>query len=263
MSRKFVFPGVLIFTFCVSVFMLSNIALAAEDLNEFLVAYWPFDEDGGNEVIDATENGSDGIVNGADWTEGQFEGALEFDGVASNVMIPDTDALDVSEELTVSVWVKFIDLPAGLWQNVLRKEGSYVVEITGGGKIQMNTWAAGNWATGQAFGGPNLQKDVWYFMVGVKLPEAGLEAYLDGNRIAEGNKEGNADVTANPLYIGTGAPAWMPVNGVIDEVKVFNKALTPDQIIQLMEESGGKVIGVEPHHKAASIWGGIKSKHAW
>ena len=263
MSRKFVFPGVLIFTFCVSVFMLSNIALAAEDLNEFLVAYWPFDEDGGNEVIDATENGSDGIVNGADWTEGQFEGALEFDGVASNVMIPDTDALDVSEELTVSVWVKFIDLPAGQFKAVMRKQDSYVLEITGGAMFQMNTWAGGNWATGQAWGGPVLQMEVWYFMVGVKLPDAGLEAYLDGELIGEGNKEGNADVTGNPIYVGSGSPGWQALNAVIDEFKIFNKALTSDQIVQLMDESGGRVIGVEPHRKAASVWGGIKSKHAW
>ena len=262
MSRKFVFPGVLILTFCVSVFMPSNTALAAEDLNEFLVAYWPFDEDGGDEVIDATENGSDGTVNGAEWVEGMFESALEFDGVDDNVMIPDTDALDVSEELTISVWVKFTDLPAA-FKALMRKTNSYVLEITGGNKVRMNTWAGGNWADGFAEGGPTFQTDVWYFIAGTDLPDGGLEAYVDGVRIAEGNKVGSADVTGNPIYVGSGSPGWQPLSAVIDEIKIFNKALTPDQIVQLMEESGGKIIGVEPHRKAASVWGGIKSKHAW
>ena len=262
MSRKFVFPGVLILTFCVSVFMLSNMALAAEDLNEFLVAYWPFDEDGGDEVIDATENGSDGTINGAKWVEGKFESALEFDGVDDLVTIPDNDFLDVSEELTLSAWVKFIDLPAGQFKAVMRKQDSYVLEITGAAQFQMNTWAGGNWATGQAWGPPALQMDVWYFMVGIDLPDAGLEAYLDGVLIGEGNKEGSADITANPIYIGSGSPGWQALNAVIDEFKIFNKALTAEQVVQLMNESGGKVIGVEPHRKAASVWGGIKSEHA-
>ena len=68
------------------------------------------------------------------------------------------------------------------------KRGAYVVEITRQNKLQMNVWAGGNWQNGQAVGGPNLEVGVWYFMVGAKLPDVGLEAYLDGEKITTGNK---------------------------------------------------------------------------
>lgn len=259
MSKRSAFP-VAIFT-CFVVLTLLN-TVSAQELDEFLVAYWPFDEDGGNEVIDATENGNNGTITGASWTDGKFESALEFNGVNNHVAIPDSDTLDLTTEITISFWAKFNDLPPGDWKNPLRKEGSYVLEVTGENQLQMNTWAGGNWATGQAFGGPNLQTDTWYFLAGTKLPEAGLEAYIDGERIAVGDKEGDIDITGNQLFIGSGAAAWLPMSGIIDEVKIFNKALTGDEIKKVMRESGG-IIGVEPQSKATTTWGNIKAEYAW
>ena len=118
----------------------------------------------------------------------------------------------------------------------------------------MNIWAGGNWRNGQAVGGPNLEVGVWSFMVGVKLPDVGLEAYLDGEKIATGSKKGDIDLTGNPLYIGTGGPSWLPLSGVIDEVKMFNRALKPNQIKQLMEEASV----VQAKRKLACYWGQIK-----
>lgn len=261
MLKKLVFSVIIAVFVYISMSMFSNTAIAGE-LDEFLVAYWPFDEDSGNKVVDATGNGNDGTINGAKWVEGKFESALKFDGVDDHVVIPDSDVLDITAELTFSAWVKFNDLPSGVFKNVMRKEGSYVLEITGGNIMQMNTWAGGNWQNGQAVGGPTLQENVWYFMAGVKLKEGGLEAYLDGDRIAEGNKKGDIDITSNPLYIGAGSPGWLPVNAIIDEIKIFNKALTPEEIKQVMRESGGRE-GVEQQGKVIFTWGRIKDEYAW
>ena len=219
-----------------------------------VVAYWPLDG-AGDEALDMSGNGNNGAITGATRVDGRFAGALEFDGVDDIVIVPDSDTLDVSAELTLSFWVIFNDLPEGAWQNVARKEGAYVVEITGDNKIQMNIWAGGNWATGQAYGGPTLEPGVWYFMAGVKLPGAGLEAYLDGELIAEGDKEGDADITTSALHIGAGGPAWMTVDGIIDEITLWDEALSQAEIAAEME--GPASVG--HHDKLVTHWGSLKA----
>ena len=221
-----------------------------------IVAYWPLDG-AGDEALDVSGNDNNGAITGATRVTGKVGGALEFDGVDDIVVVPDSDSLDVSAELTLSFWVMFNDLPAGAWQNVVRKEGSYVVEITGDNQIQMNTWAGGNWATGQAWGGPNLEPGVWYFIAGVDLPGGGLQAYLDGELIAEGDKEGDADITDNALHIGSGAPSWLQVNGIIDEITLWDEALSQAEIAAAMAGTSA----VEHHDKLVTRWGSVKASY--
>ena len=188
-------PIHLVFSHWLTIFISISISLieltpsVPAQMDKFLVAHWPFDENSGDKTIDATGNGNDGKINGGKWVEGKFKAALEFNGKDDHVVIPDSKDLDLAQELILSAWVKFQELKAGAWKNLVRKEGTYVVEITGQNKLQMSVWAGGNWQNDQAVGGPNLEVGVWYFMVGVKLPDVGLAAYLDGEKIATGNKK--------------------------------------------------------------------------
>ena len=89
------------FAFFVAIFacfgMLAPLSMvcAQQELDEFLVAYWPLDEDTGRSARDATENGNDGTIVDANWVDGKFESALEFDGLSHHVAIPDSDTLDL------------------------------------------------------------------------------------------------------------------------------------------------------------------------
>jgi hypothetical protein len=256
MLKRFAFLAAIIACFG----MLAPLSMVcAQELDEFLVAYWPLDENEGVEVHDATENGNDGDIVGAEWVDGKFESALEFDGLGNHVVVPDSDSLDVSAELTITVWVKLDDLLE--LKDVLRKHGSYALEITFRNVVQMNTWVGGFWFAGRAIGGPPLEPGVWYFLAGVDLPEAGLELYIDGVKVADGNEEGDVDITEEPLHIGTATPGWLPFGGIIDEVKIFNKALTVDEIQKVMRRSGGQE-AVKPQDKATATWGSIKVEYA-
>ena len=90
----------------------------------------------GIKTIDATGNGNDGKINGGKWVEGKFKSALEFNGKDDHVVIPDSKDLDLAQELTLSAWVKFQELEADAWKNLVRTEGACVVEITGQKKLQ-------------------------------------------------------------------------------------------------------------------------------
>ena len=217
-----------------------------------VVAYWPLDGTG-DEALDVSGNGNNAPITGATRVAGKFGGALEFDGVDDIVTVPDSDSLDVSEALTISVWVKFIDLP-GVFQALMRKTGSYVVEITGGRNVRMNIWAGENWQTGFAEGGA-LEPGVWYFIAGVKLPGAGLQTYINGELIAEGDKEGDADITTNALHIGSGGPAWQQINAILDEITLWDEALSQGEIAAQMEGPAS----VEHHDKLVTHWGSVKA----
>ena len=71
----------LLFIVCVLVLSMAGNA-AAE-----LVAYWTFDEGSGDTVIDSTGNGNDGTLMGAQWGEGKFGNALEFNGADQYVEV--------------------------------------------------------------------------------------------------------------------------------------------------------------------------------
>ena len=65
-----------------------------------LVAYWPFDEGKGKDAKDASDNGNDGDINGAEWVDGKFGEALEFDG--NFVLVPNDDSYNFTKEQSLS-----------------------------------------------------------------------------------------------------------------------------------------------------------------
>ena len=144
--RAFLFSLMIIVT--VASFAVEGVALPKK------VLHFNFD---GNNAKDLSGNGNDGKINGGKWVEGKFKAALEFNGKDDHVVIPDSKDLDLAQELILSAWVKFQELKAGAWEKLVRKEGAYVVEITGQNKLQMSVWAGGNWQNDQAVGGPNLE----------------------------------------------------------------------------------------------------------
>jgi len=68
------------------------------------IGWWKFDEGEGNIAYDSAGN-NHGTIYGAQWTTGQINGALDFDGVDDYVEIADDDSLTPSSEITISFWI--------------------------------------------------------------------------------------------------------------------------------------------------------------
>jgi len=66
-----------------------------------LVAAWSFDDT----ARDVSGNGHDGVVRDANYVNGKFGKALEFDGIASSVEVPHADVLNIADAITVEAWV--------------------------------------------------------------------------------------------------------------------------------------------------------------
>jgi len=237
---------------------------------EGLVLYFPLNEGPGNTVKDLSGEGNNGkIEGGANWVDGKIGKALEFDGVSGYVAAPDSKSLDFTEAITVELWVR----PNAGWANdnwycLIRKgnigpealgvdrpnffliqthpqDGSNQIELAYSHASNNNDWVPS---------GSALDVGVWYHIAGVVNPSGGeMLIYINGELDAEkAIPDEPLEPDDNEVWIANG---WAFFNGVIDEVAVYNRALTVEEIKQDM---GGIKAVVSLSGKLANTWAKIK-----
>jgi hypothetical protein len=195
-----------------------------------LVAYWSFDEGSGTTAYDASGNGNHGTIYGAKWTQGKSGTGLSFDGVDDYVDCGNAASLNITSAITIEVWVKFPKLiteyPSSQWPSIVEKGGSYYIWVNGGQNIELGIYKGG--AVQPLYLSSSLfQKDVWYHLV-FTYDGSYRKAYLNGELKAAGSTTRNIDITANPVYIGRHGTQYF--SGLIDEVRIYNRALSPEEI---------------------------------
>ncbi len=215
----------------------------AGDLNDGLVAYYPFD---GN-ANDESDNGNHGTVNGATLTADRFENAdsaYNFDGTDDYIKINKNVLFEVSS-LTISAWVKWkgstpsdhhaiVSNYSG-YQNVSDKLQHYGLRIAKQSKISEFFYDDGSqWD--DVNGNSNIGDGEWHFIAGILNSGVEAKIYVDGQLE-------NIDIDSIPtsilpssdLYIGRDgtAEAELRWNGVIDNVRIYNRALSECEIKSL------------------------------
>jgi hypothetical protein len=224
-----------------------------------LVGYWNFDEGEGVEAGDSSGYENDGDVIGTqDWVLGQCGSALSFDAGADGsidyVLVPNSESINTST-FTVSLWVSISDLDEsmvflhkrnGQWyRNFQLSYNANNDEPTPGEpkdylriKIDDNgTPTPSNDFDNAAFKEVNLEPDRYYYVAGTYDQEK-LKLYLDGIQIAEHSITMTDNVGGGDLYIGTHSADYLtmnPTHGIIDEVRIYNYALTQEEIQADME----------------------------
>ncbi len=211
-----------------------------------LVGYWAFEEGKGTDVKDQSANGNDGIIKGdVNWVNGNIGKALEF-MPGSKVEIPDSDSLKDMKAYTIALWVKMNKLSAD-WNHILEKDGSYAITInSGGGDFRFTSNSSVVWAESKY----KVKEDTWYYVTMVG-DDSAIQFYVNGKKEAE-LKQALAFNT-NPVTIGHG-PEY-PVDGTVDEVKIWAVALKDTEIAVAMKGSSA----VDPSAKATTTWASIKN----
>jgi len=103
-GKALFFPILFFFFFFFTFFSFTT---AADTIDPSLVGLWHFDEGSGTTATDSSESGNTGtLINGPVWTTGKVGGALSFDGTDDYVSVPDSDSLDITNQLTIDLWVK-------------------------------------------------------------------------------------------------------------------------------------------------------------
>lgn len=234
-----------------------------------LVLHLSFDE---NTIIDDTvkdlsNEGNDGIIHGGAKTAvGKHGAALEFDGVDDYVEVPLADSITFStgDSLTVQAWIKTDDQPTrndGIVGNY--KQGTvplWLLSINGDDAALRGTISFSVRDPARTHAGVRsadlLNDGEWHVLSGVRDQAAKkVRFYVNGTLIDE--------VDDNTQDINSGQSIWIGEHlsrfykGLIDEVKVWNRPLSADEL----EQSGQQPAPVDAARKLATTWGTIKATH--
>ncbi len=198
-----------------------------------LVAAYGFAEGAGETTADASGGGQTGAISGATWaTDGKTGNALAFDGVDDMVTIADNAALDVTR-ITMMAWVR----PSALsgWRTVLLKERPLGLAY---GLYADNDAQrpAGHIVTGSLLpieynsaGVAPLPVDSWSHLAAT-YDGSRLRLYVNGVLVRTTTVSGNIVTSGMPLRIG-GNEVWGEwFAGVIDDVRIYNRALSQTEI---------------------------------
>ncbi|MFC2137320.1 LamG domain-containing protein [Bacteroidota bacterium] len=209
---------------------------------EDYIGYWPLD---GN-ADDLSSNNNDGTNYGALPTNGKDDnpnGALNFDGTNDYIEILETAALEGMAELSISMWIK---------PNVEINSGTHVFFTKGLGwglmfnnnGIRFLTVCTVN--NGDFTHNITLNADMWYHLVMV-YNGSQVEGFIDNYSVGTEPCSGTIQTTGSyNLIIGAKYDnAANFFNGSIDEVMIFDRALTTEEIAALYSptSSGWQIDG--------------------
>ncbi len=195
-----------------------------------LVAAYSFNEGSGNTVADVSGNGNNGTITAATWTtSGKFGNALTFNGTNAQVSVPNASSLRLTNGMTLEAWVYPTSTPTG-WRSVIDKnvDGYYLMASTtpnnrpaGGG-----TWASGNQNT---IGTAVLTVNSWTHLA-TTFDGATVRLYVNGALVTSQAQASTLSVTTGTLQIGGDGYPGEFFAGLIDEVRVYSRALSAAEI---------------------------------
>lgn len=221
-------------------------SITAQEIGLF--AYWKFDEGSGFIAGDSSGNGKDGIIDGAIWTTGKAGNALSFDGFDDWVDVPD----DIStKHITLEAWI----YPTGVYD--IGDQGSPIItKETGRGtppwsesfawrlritphthKLQLQCFTPTGEGGGSAVSDTELQMGKWYHVAGT-YDGTETRVYINGNLEGSYVAPISEPLVTSTLPTGIGhLPNWSVqwFQGIIDEVRVYNRALTTQEIAEHAE----------------------------
>lgn len=235
---------------------------------EGLVGAWLFDDDSDKKVVDASKRGHDGeyIGNAKRDKNGKFGSALICDGTEAYVMIPDHDDFEFDKDFTIVCWFKNSVPPSDhsglVTKGYHRPAGSggnskpwYLVYFLKTGTVDLYLRDTKD-ANSRAIGKTLINDDKWHHVTAMK----------EGNKVkifVDGKEDGIADAVDakygqndQPLVFMVHYDRWL--NGMMDEVAIFNRALKTNEISQIMKGLSQSVLSVSSKEKLAFSWGKIK-----
>jgi hypothetical protein len=222
-----------------------------------LVGWWKLDEGSGDLALDASGHENHGtLVRDPQWVTGHDGDALQFSGGAyvdcGNAEILNNGVFSVSFWCNISA--------AQSWNHMVSK-GSHgasgvpgsvnwgVMMVDAQEVILFETFNDTSWIGIRA----NTTIDEWHHVVATYDGDT-MQLYHDGELISETTGAGMLLDQSRSLIIGarsdSGNPAGGYFNGSIDDVRIYNKVLTQDEVLQAMQGDPTLAWGPRPANKS-------------
>ncbi|MBN2313906.1 MAG: hypothetical protein JXM79_08240 [Sedimentisphaerales bacterium] len=193
-----------------------------------LVAYYPLD----NDANDASGTNNNGTLSGDPlWVAGYIGDALQFDGIDDHVDCGNDPSLDITGPITIGAWVNPIDAGSSNYPRVVDKSNGtggadpgYKMYLRSGDGYLMTGSAGGEYNNSTAA----ANQGEWNYLAFVVTGEQHI-LYVNGHcDILDINAVPVS--STNPLWLGDGPGGSRPLNGILDEVTIYNRGLSIGEV---------------------------------
>lgn len=207
-----------------------------------LIGWWKFDEGSGETAYDSSGH-NHGTVYGAEWSTGQIDGALSFDGSGDYVHVQDDDTLDFHNAISIVAWIKVngwnttapLDRQADV---IVRKNGAYILYRY---RSNLDFYLYG---PNHRLSYPilNISLGTWYHVVATYDRE-NMKMYIDGLEVSSEPQTANISITTSNLAIGAKSDGiGKYFNGIMDDIQLFDRALSAGEIREFYESGLADVV---------------------
>jgi len=244
----------------VSACLVSGVVRAAE-VDPSMVLYMPFDDIGADRATDYSDAGNHGDLKGGAEVvedEGAFFGALVLEPNAY-VEVPGDGSLNL-QDMTLMCWVR-LDADPGDQSAIERTSGwgagEYNLLGDYGNAVLLQIFDLDDGCDDELQAG-NVLDGEWRH-IAATYDSSEIVVYVDGDDVGGGPCDGEIAEVATPLYIGSRGGGSRFTHGAYDEIRIYNRAMSKDEINLVMNEGPVELLAVDARDRVAVTWGTLKS----
>ncbi|HEY6866003.1 MAG TPA: LamG domain-containing protein, partial [Candidatus Eisenbacteria bacterium] len=204
-----------------------------------LVGWWPMDEGTGTIAHDLAQGLNAGLFNGPTWVTGVEGGALSFDGANDYAQVPADSRLDITSAITIAAWIR----PARVaTQDVVKKAvnggtDGYELALSSAGKVFLRFNQKTSADTYRLNSVASYPIDGTWMHVAATYDGATMKMYVNGALDGSVAKTVTIATNANALGIGAQSDGVRWFQGALDDVRLYNRALSAGEIQALLSHT--------------------------
>jgi hypothetical protein len=195
-----------------------------------------------NKTVDLSKYGNNGTLVGPKWNKtGKYKGAFQFDGTDDYIDSGNDTSLQITSSFAISLWV-YIDSYSGGDTVLVGKTDSgsqhnYYLDIEDDGQLFLGFYNGSSWQSSGLNSGTTVGTNSWNHVAGIFDDSTNtITTYINGVQNTQ-----SVSITSSPystassddgLRLGNQIGSSIYFNGSIDEIRIWNKSLSADEIYQ-------------------------------
>lgn len=204
-------------------------------LSDNLLGHWPFDEKSGLIAHDVSGQGHHATIQGRDdvvWSDGQVEGAVYLDGDNEYFFAGDSLSLN-NIDFSVSFWEKKVS--TGNTRHIVGHGFNSASKGLHLGYRNSNRMTFAFYSNDYDTDGTYTTSEWRHWTFTYDRSSGNRIMYLNGEFLKSNVTGTPYNPTNNPLYLGANFNAGSVHEGYMDDIRIYNKVLTPDEISEIYQ----------------------------
>lgn len=210
-----------------------------------LVAYWPFDGAAGSPAKEATKQVDDKILGNFTVVGGTRGNGIKFDGFTTRIARDSHSAPDVEGAATFEAWVAPQAYPWN-WSAIVERKNRYFFGLDATGHIALRVNIDKQWR--ECVSNAQIPFMQWSHIAATFDPNKGLTLYINGQNAGQLAMSGHLEDGGGSFQIGRNLeevpaaasrkiPASFSFDGIIDELKIYSRALDAGELVKSYEST--------------------------